>query len=71
MIQIFSSIDQSNKIFTSIFDTEPGKRPQSSMSPVIVLDDNNNVFFVSGASGGPRIISSTAMVLVFKYGISF
>ena len=32
------------------------------MSPVIVLDDKDAVRFVSGASGGPRITTSTAMV---------
>jgi len=36
----------------------PGARPLSSMSPLIVLKDGN-VRLVAGASGGPRIISST------------
>lgn len=42
---------------------EPGKRPLSSMSPTIVLDDGGRVLAVAGASGGPRIISATAQVL--------
>ena len=43
----------------------PGKRPLSSMSPTIVLDDRTGaIFAVAGASGGPRIITSTAQVLL-------
>lgn len=43
---------------------EPGKRPLSSMSPTIVLDADGEVVAVAGASGGPRIITSTAQVLL-------
>ncbi|MEQ8315910.1 MAG: gamma-glutamyltransferase [Phycisphaerales bacterium] len=43
---------------------EPGKRPLSSMSPTIVLDADGEVTAVAGASGGPRIITSTAQVLL-------
>lgn len=42
----------------------PGKRPLSSMSPIIVLDRTRNVELVVGASGGPRIITSTAQVIL-------
>jgi gamma-glutamyltranspeptidase/glutathione hydrolase/leukotriene-C4 hydrolase len=42
----------------------PRKRPLSSMSPTVVLDKNGRVFAVAGASGGPRIITSTAQVLL-------
>jgi gamma-glutamyltranspeptidase/glutathione hydrolase len=42
---------------------EPGKRPLSSMSPTIVLDDEGKVYAAAGASGGPRIITSTFLVL--------
>ncbi len=41
----------------------PGKKPLSSMSPTIVLEDGKAVH-VLGASGGPRIISSTLQVLL-------
>ena len=40
----------------------PGKKPLSSMSPLIVLREGK-VRMVLGASGGPRIISSVASVL--------
>ena len=43
---------------------EPGKRPLSSMSPTIVLDLDGLVKLVAGASGGPRIITSTLQVLL-------
>jgi gamma-glutamyltranspeptidase/glutathione hydrolase/leukotriene-C4 hydrolase len=40
----------------------PGKRPMSSMSPIVVVDQNNEVRLVLGASGGAKIISSVAQV---------
>jgi gamma-glutamyltranspeptidase/glutathione hydrolase len=42
---------------------EAGKRPLSSMSPTIVLEDGRPVA-IAGASGGPRIISGTLQVLL-------
>lgn len=42
----------------------PGKRPLSSMSPTIVLDKDGKVEMIAGASGGPRIITATAQVLL-------
>ncbi len=42
----------------------PGKRPLSSMSPTIVLGSDGAVEAVAGASGGPRIITSTLQVLL-------
>jgi len=41
-----------------------GKRPRSSMSPVIVLDAHGEVRLVVGARGGPRIIAYVLKVLV-------
>lgn len=50
----------------------PGKRMLSAMSPTIVLDRQGRVFMVLGARGGPRIITSTAQVIlnVIEHGMS-
>jgi gamma-glutamyltranspeptidase/glutathione hydrolase/leukotriene-C4 hydrolase len=47
----------------------PGKKPLSSMSPLI-LEHKGHLYGVIGASGGPRIISSVAQTLlrVLGYG---
>ena len=42
----------------------PGKRMLSAMSPTIVLDHDMKLFMVLGARGGPRIITSTAQVIL-------
>ncbi len=43
---------------------EVGKRPLSSMSPTIMLDQDGNILAIAGASGGPRIITGTMQVLL-------
>jgi gamma-glutamyltranspeptidase/glutathione hydrolase len=42
----------------------PGKRMLSAMSPTIVLDPQGQVYMVLGARGGPRIITSTAQIIL-------
>lgn len=49
----------------------PNKRPLSSMTPTIVLQ-NNHVYLVLGSPGGPRIISSVLLTLlnVLDFGMN-
>ncbi len=42
----------------------PGKRPLSSMSPTLVLDEAGRARLSCGAAGGPKIISAVQQVLV-------
>jgi gamma-glutamyltranspeptidase/glutathione hydrolase len=42
---------------------QPGKRPLSSMSPTIVLKDNEPIIAI-GAAGGPKIISQVLLELI-------
>ena len=42
----------------------PSKRPLSSMSPTMVLDQNRQPILTAGAAGGPRIINATLQVLL-------
>lgn len=50
----------------------PAKRMLSAMSPTIVLDPQGKLFMVVGARGGPRIITSTAQVIlnVIEHGMT-
>ncbi|KAF6211826.1 hypothetical protein GE061_012341 [Apolygus lucorum] len=43
---------------------EPGKKPMSSACPTIVVDSNGDVKIVLGASGGSRIITSMAWIIM-------
>jgi gamma-glutamyltranspeptidase/glutathione hydrolase len=42
---------------------EPGKRMLSAMTPTIVLDEQDRPWLVTGARGGPRIITAVFQVL--------
>ncbi len=42
----------------------PGKRPLSSMSPTIVLDERREPVLTVGAAGGPTIITQVVSILV-------
>ncbi|MFU8815229.1 MAG: gamma-glutamyltransferase [Pseudomonadales bacterium] len=43
---------------------EPGKRPRSSMAPIVVLDEHEQIRLVLGSRGGSRIIGYVVKVLV-------
>ena len=42
----------------------PGKRMLSAMSPTIVLDPKGGLLLVTGARGGPRIISAISQIII-------
>jgi gamma-glutamyltranspeptidase/glutathione hydrolase len=50
----------------------PNKKPRSSMSPTIVLDNNGQFLMATGSPGGNNIIAYTAKTLVgvFDWGLS-
>jgi gamma-glutamyltranspeptidase/glutathione hydrolase len=51
---------------------QPGKRMLSAMSPTIVLDPNGKVLMVTGAAGGPTIITVVMQVIlnVIEHGMT-
>ncbi|REK29369.1 MAG: gamma-glutamyltransferase [Planctomycetota bacterium] len=47
---------------------EPGKRPLSSMSPTLVLEDDEPVMTL-GAAGGPKIITAVLLTIVGRFDL--
>ncbi|XP_077985213.1 glutathione hydrolase 1 proenzyme-like [Glandiceps talaboti] len=58
-----SNFDRSQRP-TSQNKIQPGKRPMSSMSPVIILDENRDVKMALGSAGGVRIISTNVLIIL-------
>lgn len=50
---------------------EPGKRPRSSMAPMMVFDADGNLMLAIGSPGGSRIIGyvAQAMIAVLDWGL--
>lgn len=66
----FKPVDESGKPVAN--KVVPSKRPRSSMSPTIVLDENGEFLMASGSPGGNSIIAYTVKTLVgvFDWGLS-
>ena len=58
----FKNKDELNNLIKN--RVEGGKRPLSSMSPIIILDKHNNPFLTVGSPGGKAIISYVFKVLI-------
>lgn len=49
----------------------PGKRPLSSMTPTILVDNNGDVRMTIGAAGGTKITTSISFVSVYTLNFKF
>lgn len=47
----------------SVNKVEPGKKPLSSMSPTVILNEDGSPFLILGTPGGARIFASVAQVV--------
>jgi gamma-glutamyltranspeptidase / glutathione hydrolase / leukotriene-C4 hydrolase len=50
---------------------KPRKKPMSSMSPIIIVDNNDNVRLVLGASGGTKIITAVSYVALHNLWLNY
>ncbi|WP_205882090.1 gamma-glutamyltransferase [Leeia aquatica] len=57
----FSPTDNGQPVANRV---EPGKRPRSSMSPVLVFDSSGQLYAAAGSPGGSNIINYVAQTLV-------
>jgi gamma-glutamyltranspeptidase/glutathione hydrolase len=66
----FNPVDQTGKPVAN--KVAPNKRPRSSMSPTIVLDEDGEFLMATGSPGGNSIIAYTAKTLVgvLEWGLS-
>ncbi|MDC0111170.1 gamma-glutamyltransferase [Emcibacteraceae bacterium] len=66
----FDYVDEEGKPIANA--VAPGKRPRSSMSPTIVLDENDDFLMAVGSPGGRNIISYVAKTVVgiMSWGLS-
>jgi gamma-glutamyltranspeptidase/glutathione hydrolase len=58
----FKSTDKNNELIKN--RVQGGKKPLSSMSPLIIFDQNNNFLMSIGSPGGKAIISYVSRVLI-------
>jgi len=58
----FKSVDKNNKLIKN--RVQGGKKPLSSMSPLIIFDENNKFLMSIGSPGGKAIISYISRVLI-------
>ncbi len=66
----FKPVDEQGQAIAN--NVAPSKRPRSSMSPTIVLDENGEFFMATGSPGGNSILAYTAKTLlgVMDWGLT-
>lgn len=66
----FKAVDSEGKLIAN--RVEPNKRPRSSMSPTIILDESGDFLMATGSPGGSSIIAYNAKTIigVLDWGLS-